>query len=96
VLNVATIKPLDEAAILAAARDTGAIVTAEEHTVFGGLGGAISEFTAAHEPVWVERVGVQDRFGQSGAPKALMAHYGLTAGEIAAAVHRALIKKRRR
>jgi len=96
VLNVATLKPLDETAILAAARETGAIVTAEEHTILGGLGGAISELTAAHEPVWVERVGIQDRFGQSGTPKALMAHYGLTAGEIAAAVHRAVTKKRRR
>ncbi len=96
VLNVSTLKPLDEAAILAAARETGAIVTAEEHTIFGGLGGAVCEVTAGHEPVPVERVGIQDRFGQSGTPKALMEHYGLTAGEIASAARRALRRKRRR
>ena len=72
VLNVSTLKPLDADAILAAARETGAIVTAEEHTIVGGLGGAISELTATHEPVPVERVGIQDRFGQSGPPKALL------------------------
>jgi transketolase len=96
VLNVATIKPLDDDAILAAARETGAVVTAEEHTIFGGLGGAVCECTAAHEPVWVERVGIIDRFGQSGTPRALMAHYGLTAREIEAAAQRALSQKRRR
>lgn len=96
VLNVSTLKPLDEAAIVAAARETGAIVTAEEHTIFGGLGGAVCEVTAGHDPVPVERVGIQDRFGQSGIPKALMEHYGLTAGEIVAAAHRALRRKRRR
>ncbi len=96
VLNVSTLKPLDEAAIVAAARETGAIVTAEEHTIFGGLGGAVCEVTAGGDPVPVERVGIQDRFGQSGVPKALMEHYGLTAGDVAAAARRALRRKRRR
>jgi transketolase len=95
VLNCATLKPLDEAAIIAAARETGAIVTAEEHNVLGGLGGAVCEVVCAHEPVPVERVGVRDRFGESGAPRALQERYGLTAVEIAAAARRAISRKRR-
>ncbi|MBM3470397.1 MAG: transketolase family protein [Armatimonadetes bacterium] len=94
VLNVSTLKPLDEATILAAARETGAIVTAEEHSVYGGLGGAICELVTAHHPVGVERVGIQDRFGESGPPRPLMEAYGLTAGEIAAAARRAVSRKR--
>ncbi|MDR7549817.1 MAG: transketolase C-terminal domain-containing protein [Armatimonadota bacterium] len=93
VLNCATIKPLDEGTIVAAARETGAIVTAEEHTVLGGLGGAVCEVVAAHHPVPVERVGVQDCFGESGAPRALMEKYGLTSAEIAAAARRAVSRK---
>ncbi len=95
VLNMATLKPLDEAAVLAAARETGAIVTAEEHTVYGGLGGAVAEVTSAHEPVPVERVGIRDVFGESGSPRALMEKYGLTAADIVAAARRALARKRR-
>jgi transketolase len=95
VLNCATVKPLDEAAVIAAARQTGAIVTAEEHTVLGGLGGAVCEVLAASHPVPVERVGVRDRFGESGAPRALQEAYGLTAAEIAAASRRAISRKRR-
>lgn len=94
VLNVSTLKPLDEATILAAARETGAIVTAEEHTIYGGLGGAVCELVTAHHPVWVERVGIHDRFGESGPPRLLMEAYGLTAGEIAAAARRAVSRKR--
>lgn len=96
VLNMATLKPLDEAAVLEAARETGAIVTAEEHTIYGGLGGAVAEVTSAYEPVPVERVGIRDVFGESGSPRALMEKYGLTAAEIAAAARRALSRKRRR
>lgn len=94
VLNVSTIKPLDEGALLAAARETGAIVTAEEHTIYGGLGGAVCELVTAHHPVAVERVGVQDRFGESGPPRLLLEIYGLTAGTIAAAARRAVSRKR--
>ncbi|OFX35137.1 MAG: transketolase [Armatimonadetes bacterium RBG_16_67_12] len=96
VLNVATLKPLDEQALFAAAVETGAIVTAEEHTIFGGLGGAVCEVTAAHHPVPVERVGIQDCYGESGVPKALMEKYGLTSEAIAAAARRVLTRRTRR
>lgn len=96
VLNCATLRPLDEAAIVTAARETGAIVTAEEHTIRGGLGGAVCEVTAAHHPVPVERVGIQDSYGESGAPRALLEKYGLTSEAIAGAARRALTRKTRR
>lgn len=82
VLNMASIKPLDVVAIERAARETGAIVTAEEHTVFGGLGGAVAEVVVQRYPVPVKMVGVQDRFGQSGLPEQLLVEYGLTADNI--------------
>ncbi len=93
VVNCATLKPLDERTLLAAARETGAIVTAEEHTIIGGLGGAVCELVAGHHPVPVERVGVLDRFGESGPPKLLMEKYGLTAKNIAAAARKAIARK---
>jgi transketolase len=96
VLNAATLKPLDEDAIVAAAVETGAIVTAEEHTTLGGLGGAVCELTAARHPVPVERVGIQDCYGESGSPRALMEKYGLTAEAIADAARRVLARKSRR
>lgn len=95
VLNCSTLKPLDEPAIVAAARETGAIVTAEEHTVHGGLGGAVCEVTAAHHPVPVERVGLRDCYGESGSPEALLEKYGLTAAAIASAARRAVSRKTR-
>ncbi|MCL6554175.1 MAG: transketolase family protein [Firmicutes bacterium] len=95
VLNCATLKPLDESAIVDAARQTGAIVTAEEHSILGGLGGAVCEVVAARHPVPVERVGLQDCFGESGSPAALMEKYGLTAAEIVAAARRAIARKSR-
>jgi transketolase len=96
VVNMATLKPLDEEAVLAAARETGAIVTAEEHTIYGGLGGAVCEVTAAHWPVVVERVGIADRYGESGPPRKLLEKHGLTAREIASAARRAISRKRPR
>ena len=72
-----SLKPLEE---------TGAIVTAEEHNILGGLGSAVSEVVVAHKPVPMEFVGVQDTFGESGTPKELMAKYGLTAEDIVKAV----------
>jgi transketolase len=96
VLNCASLKPLDETAIVTAARETGAIVTAEEHTIYGGLGGAVCEVTAAHHPVPVERVGIQDCYGESGVPRALMEKHGLTSEAIAGAVRRVLMRKTRR
>ncbi len=94
VLNVSTLKPLDEETIVAAARRSGALVTAEEHTIYGGLGGAVCEVVAAHHPVPVERVGIKDTFGESGQPGQLMEKYGLTAREIEAAARRAVERKR--
>jgi len=93
VLDMHTIKPLDEEAILAAAKETGAIVTCEEHTVLGGLGGAVSEFVVQNCPVPMEFVGIKDRFGQSGKPAELLKEYGLTAQDIAAAARRITAKK---
>ncbi len=83
VINMATIKPLDTQLVLAAAADTGAIVTAEEHNVIGGLGSAVAEaLCESGKPVPVLRVGVEDTFGQSGPAKELLKLYGLSAEKI--------------
>ena len=83
VINIHTIKPLDTELITASARRTGAVVTAEEHSVIGGLGGAVCETLAASCPVPVLRVGVQDMFGRSGKVPELLEIYGITAESIA-------------
>lgn len=88
ILDMHTIKPIDKEAVLRAARETKGIVTAEEHTVLGGLGSAVAEVTAESCPVPMAFVGVKDRFGQSGKPAELMKAYGLTAGDIVQAVNR--------
>ena len=93
VLNMASVKPVDESAIIAAAVETGAIVTAEEHQRHGGLGSIVAEVAAAGHPVPMEFVAVKDVFGQSGTPEELLAHYGLTAGDIVSAVHRVIERK---
>lgn len=93
VINMASIKPIDADAIVKAAADTGAIVTAEEHNVLGGLGSAVAEVLAMNKPVPVEFVGVNDTFGESGTPKELMAKYGLTANDIVEAVKRVITRK---
>lgn len=93
VLDLHTIKPIDEEAICAAAAECGCLVTAEEHQLGGGLYGAVSEVVVRRCPVPMEAVAVPDCFGQSGAPEALMEHYGLTASGIQAAVRRALGRK---
>ncbi len=84
VVNIHTIKPLDADLILKCAADTGAIVTAEEHNIIGGLGSAVCECVAAVKPVPVLRVGVEDQFGRSGKVPPLLEMYGLTAANIAA------------
>ncbi len=84
VLDCHTIKPLDVVAVLAAAKETGLIVTAEEHSVLGGLGGAVAETVASCYPVPVLRVGLEDCFGQSGKPDELLKEYNLTAERIVA------------
>jgi transketolase len=90
VLNLSSLKPLDEAALTRAAAETGAIVTVEEHSVIGGLGGAVCEALAARAPVPVVRHGILDQFGQSGTAAALLAHYGLTPEVTAARARQAL------
>jgi transketolase len=94
VLSVSTLKPLDEETLARAARETGAFVTVEEHSVIGGLGGAVCEALAQHAPAPVVRLGLQDVFGQSGTAEALLAHYGLTAEGVVAGARRALELKR--
>ena len=84
VINMHTLKPLDEAVIVRAAQETGAIVTAEEHQINGGLGGAVAEVVVRRCPVPVEMVAVEDRFGQSGKPDELMAAFGLKSRDIVA------------
>lgn len=85
VVNLATIKPLDTELILEVAKKTGKIVTAEEHSIIGGLGSAVAETLAEGYPVPMKRIGVEDVFGQSGDPESLLNHYGLTAENIAKA-----------
>ena len=93
VVDMHTIKPVDEELIERKARETGAILTVEEHTVLGGLGSAVCETVAARYPVPVLRMGIEDRFGQSGKPEELLQHYGLTSQEIIKKVYRLLGKK---
>jgi transketolase len=92
VLDAFSVKPLDERTILESAARTGGVVTAEDHSVIGGLGGAVAETLARHHPVPVEMVGVGDRFGSSGDPTELAAHYGVDSAAIATAVHRLLTR----
>ena len=82
VINMATIKPIDKDILVKAAKETGAIVTAEEHSVIGGLGSAVCEVISETYPVPVTRVGVQDQFGRSGKVPPLLEMYGLTAKDI--------------
>lgn len=93
VINIHTIKPLDKEIILQAAHETGAIVTAEEHNIIGGLGGAVAETVCEGCPVPVLRVGVEDRFGKSGKVPPLLEEYGLTSANIADKVRAAVRMK---
>lgn len=94
VLDIHTIKPLDQEAVIAAARQTGCIVTAEEANVLGGLGAAVAETVCESCPVPVLRVGVQDQFGRSGDPLELMEYYHLTAADIAEKTKQAISMKK--
>ena len=84
VINIHTIKPIDEELIIKAAKETGVIVTAEEHSIIGGLGSAVAEVVSENCPVPVLRVGVKDTFGESGKPNELLEKYGLTVNNIIA------------
>jgi transketolase len=92
VINMSTIKPLDEEILLHAARRSKIIITAEEHSVIGGLGGAVCEFLAENHPVPVKRIGVRDSFGCSGSPVELLKFFGLTAEDIVETVKGAIGK----
>ena len=94
VINCHTIKPLDTKTIITAAKETGAVVTIEEAQIAGGLGGLICETLASTIPIPVERIGMQDRFGESGEPKELLEAFGLTAPFIVMAAHRVLQRKK--
>lgn len=93
VMDVHTVKPIDREALVSAAKKTGAFVTVEEHQVMGGFGSAVAEVLSEEHPVPVERVGIQDRFGQSGEADELMAFYGLNTEGILGAVEKVLKKK---
>jgi len=96
VLNIHTIKPIDEASIVLAAKECGAIVTAEEHQIAGGFGSAISEVVSRNHPVPMEFVGMHDRFGESGQPRELMERYGLTVAGIMLKCKDVLARKKSR
>ncbi|MCL5056627.1 MAG: transketolase family protein [Actinobacteria bacterium] len=93
IISMHTIKPLDVKTIVSAARETGALVTAEEHSVIGGLGGAVSEAVCENHPVPLKRLGIQDEFGESGKPDELLVKFGLTAAAIAGAVREVVKRK---
>ncbi len=93
VLNVHTIKPLDEKKIVELAKKTCAVVTVEEHQIHGGLGGAVAEALAAHCPVPMEFIGLHDTYGESGAPEALIEKYGMGVKAIIAAAKKAKRRK---
>ena len=94
VINIHTLKPLDCEAIVKAAQETGVIVTAEEHSIIGGLGSAVAETVTEACPVPVLRIGVKDTFGESGKPNELLKAYGLTAEDIVCTVKKAIALKK--
>ena len=93
VVNVASVKPLDEETIVRIAKQTKAVVTAEEHNIIGGLGSAIAEVLGEKLPTPMVRVGLKDTFGESGRPQELLEKYGLTTADLVKAVHEVLTKK---
>ncbi len=90
VMNIGTVKPLDKEAVIALAKECGAIVTVEEHQIAGGMGSAVSEVLSAEHPTRMAFVGVHDKFGQSGTPLELIEHYGMGIGHIKDAVKKLL------
>lgn len=92
-INIHTIKPLDEAAVLASISKTKCAVTAEEHNIYGGLGDSIAHVASKNQPVPIEYVGTKDTFGESGKPNELLTKYGLDTPDIVAAAERAIARK---
>lgn len=95
IINIHTIKPLDEEAIIKSLTKTGCAVSAEEHNVLGGLGDSIAHVAARHIPVPIEYVGTNDTFGESGKPVELLTKYGLDAAHIVAAAEKAIARKKK-
>jgi transketolase len=93
VIHCPTIKPLDAVTILKSVHKTKLVITAEEGQINGGLGGAVAELLGEEYPVKMKRIGMRDRFGESGNPEELMEHFGLTAKHIAIAAHELMEKK---
>jgi transketolase len=93
VINLRTVKPIDTATIVKAAKETGAIVTAEDHNCFGGIFGAVAEAVVLSMPVPMERVALEDTFGESGDGEKLLEKYGLTAEAICEKAIRAIARK---
>ena len=91
VINMSTIKPIDKELIINAAKETKAIITAEEHSIIGGLGSAVSEVVCESNPVIVKKIGMNDCFGESGTPTELLEKYGLTASNIVTKVKEAIL-----
>ena len=92
-INIHTIKPVDETAVIASLKKTRCAVTVEEHNVIGGLGDTIAQVAAKNFPVPIEYVGTQDTFGESGTPKDLLKKYGLDSPNILAAVDKVMVRK---
>jgi transketolase len=93
VINLHTIKPLDEEAILNSIKKTKCAVTAEEHNIIGGMGDAVAQVAGKHFPIPIEYVGTKDTFGESGTPDQLLKKYGLDIPDIIAAAERAMARK---
>ena len=93
VANLGCLKPLDWELVVDSVRCTGAVVTAEEHMVTGGLGSAVSEILGEHCPAPLKRIGLRDTFGMSGKPEELLKHYGLTADDIKQAAYKVIARK---
>lgn len=93
VVNMATIKPLDSEALVASVSKTGCCVTAEEHSILGGLGSAVAECLCVNKPVPIEMVGTRDTFGESGKPADLMKKYHLTTDDIVEAIRKSISRK---
>lgn len=93
VMNLSTIKPLDESAIHLFAQKSGALVTVEEHEIYGGMGSAIAELLAKSTPIPIEFIGVNDKYGQSGTANELLEYYGMGEKDIEKAIDRAILRK---
>jgi transketolase len=94
VVNIHTIKPLDENVLLEKAKKSGAFVTVEEHQAIGGLGSAVSEFISKNHPLPIEFVGVQNKFGQTGKPEELISFFGMDEVSIEKAVRKVISRKK--